>query len=208
MSEGTRKKILIIDEDPRVREAVGRWLSQADFEVVSAARRDEGLRVLSEDPSIDLVLSDVVMPEMDGIETLRLLQSDTNLVHLRTIVMPPDLRSEFEAYSQEANSQQWSGSASIPNPAEEAETFIETIQEASGAPFESMREDLAAGDVERPVRAGEIRLMCLGLLDVIRLAGTTKGLPPSARDAMRSAEKLAERIERSVAAGVREDPAF
>ena len=61
----TTKKVLIVDDDPLILELVGRVLTQRGFEVLQAGSGREGLRLLfNEKP--DLVLLDVVMPEMDG----------------------------------------------------------------------------------------------------------------------------------------------
>ncbi|MBN1884854.1 MAG: response regulator transcription factor [Candidatus Krumholzibacteriota bacterium] len=62
--------ILIIDDDAKLNERLGRYLDAFGLAVVSATRPTEGLRLL-ETERPDLVILDVMMPEMDGFEALR-----------------------------------------------------------------------------------------------------------------------------------------
>lgn len=63
-------KILIVDDEPDVCEVIANFLSKRDYEVVIANNGKEALSKLStEKPS--LILLDIRMPEMDGIECLR-----------------------------------------------------------------------------------------------------------------------------------------
>src|SRR5438876_303882 len=65
--------VLIVDDDERVREYVRVNLELEGYTVREAGNADQGLAVL-EDVSPDLVLLDVMMPEVDGWEMLRRLQ--------------------------------------------------------------------------------------------------------------------------------------
>jgi CheY-like chemotaxis protein len=63
-------RILVIDDDELFREFLEKALIGAGFEVVMAADGAEGLRLLKRSP-VDLVISDVLMPNKDGLETIR-----------------------------------------------------------------------------------------------------------------------------------------
>jgi excisionase family DNA binding protein len=65
--------VLIVDDDPRVREYVRVNLEMEGYGVREAGSADEGLAVL-EEVSPDLILLDVMMPEVDGWEMLRRVQ--------------------------------------------------------------------------------------------------------------------------------------
>lgn len=67
MSKG---KILVIDDEDIVRTSCSRTLSPEGYEVSLAKNGFEGLRMASED-TFDVVLTDLKMPDMDGIEVLR-----------------------------------------------------------------------------------------------------------------------------------------
>ncbi|MEN8244650.1 MAG: sigma-54 dependent transcriptional regulator [Thermodesulfobacteriota bacterium] len=62
--------ILIVDDEPSIRDSLGGLLSDEGFEILTAANGYEALKVMDKD-SPDLVLLDIWMPGMDGIETLK-----------------------------------------------------------------------------------------------------------------------------------------
>ncbi|MES9958406.1 MAG: HD domain-containing phosphohydrolase [Sedimenticola sp.] len=66
------KTILVVDDDPVLRESVAAYLEDSDFSVITATNGREGLDTL-EQQSPDLVLLDLRMPVMDGIEALPLM---------------------------------------------------------------------------------------------------------------------------------------
>ena len=63
------QRILIIDDDEQVRALLFEILERAGFEVVEAANGAEGVRLYREKPA-ELVITDLVMPEKEGIETI------------------------------------------------------------------------------------------------------------------------------------------
>jgi len=63
------KKILIVDDDPMIVEVVKALLAREHFDVVTARNGAEGIRLFKKHAgSIALILSDITMPEMDGVE--------------------------------------------------------------------------------------------------------------------------------------------
>lgn len=64
------RKILVIDDEPSLREGARRILSRMDFEVFLAPRGEDGLAVIENEP-IAIVLLDMKMPGMDGMEVLK-----------------------------------------------------------------------------------------------------------------------------------------
>jgi DNA-binding NarL/FixJ family response regulator len=67
------KKILIADDDKTLRTALVRYLTKRGFEVWEAASGQEALNLFQQDTP-DLIVSDVMMPEMDGFEFCRQLR--------------------------------------------------------------------------------------------------------------------------------------
>ena len=66
-------KILIIDDMDFARSTIRRMLRRSGFEVVEASNGRDGIRLFSQEAP-DLVLTDILMPEMEGIETIRELR--------------------------------------------------------------------------------------------------------------------------------------
>lgn len=68
-----KQHILVIDDERAVRELVGLILSRAGYEVTTACDGREGLRRVEEEAP-DLVITDITMPDMEGIELILLLR--------------------------------------------------------------------------------------------------------------------------------------
>ena len=70
-----RKRILIVDDDPRLLHVVSMYLTIEGYEVGTAADGEEGLAAI-EVSRPDLVILDVMMPGMDGLEACRRIKRD------------------------------------------------------------------------------------------------------------------------------------
>ncbi len=67
-------KVLIIDDEPDLRCLLGQRLVQEGYEVFTAADGKEGLACFDESGS-DMVITDLLMPELDGLEVIRILKT-------------------------------------------------------------------------------------------------------------------------------------
>jgi HAMP domain-containing protein/signal transduction histidine kinase/CheY-like chemotaxis protein len=79
------KKVLVIDDDIRNVFALTSTLEQRGMKVVFAENGREGIERLHQHPNTDLVLLDIMMPEMDGYETARAIRSMPRFEHLPII---------------------------------------------------------------------------------------------------------------------------
>ncbi|HHO75397.1 MAG TPA: response regulator [Deltaproteobacteria bacterium] len=70
MSEKTIR-ILCVDDEENVLKSLKRIFLDEDYEIITAVSGEEGLRIMQEQDSIQLVISDYRMPGMDGVEFLR-----------------------------------------------------------------------------------------------------------------------------------------
>lgn len=68
-------QILLIDDDDHTRTALRRVLEHAGYTVLEAANGREGLRLYRSAPA-DLVITDILMPEQDGLETVMTLRKE------------------------------------------------------------------------------------------------------------------------------------
>ena len=78
--------ILVIDDDPSVRDLMSRFLTKLDFHVVAAANGEEGFRLAKQIRPL-LITLDVVMPECDGWTVLNRLKSDSELAEIPVIMV-------------------------------------------------------------------------------------------------------------------------
>ena len=67
--------ILIIDDDAAVSRTLSLILARAGHQVTTASSGRKGLALLT-DNEFDLVLTDIIMPELDGIEAIRKIRAD------------------------------------------------------------------------------------------------------------------------------------
>ena len=78
--------ILVIDDDPSVRDLMSRFLTKLDFHVVAAANGEEGIRLARQVHPL-LITLDVVMPDCDGWTVLNRLKSDSKLAKIPVIMV-------------------------------------------------------------------------------------------------------------------------
>lgn len=63
-------KILVVDDEAIVRESLGDWLKDADYQVFTAESGHEALKVIEREKPV-IMIADLVMPGMDGIELMK-----------------------------------------------------------------------------------------------------------------------------------------
>ena len=64
-------RILIVDDDPEIRLALETYFEMEDYEVTTADDGARALDMMADDPDLDLVLLDVVLPQVNGFEVLQ-----------------------------------------------------------------------------------------------------------------------------------------
>src|SRR5262249_19464820 len=65
------KKVLIVDDDIRNIFALTSILEWHNMNIMSAETGRDAIRLLQQHPDVDIVLMDIMMPEMDGLDTMR-----------------------------------------------------------------------------------------------------------------------------------------
>jgi len=75
MDGGLAVKILVVDDDPAVRDVVRSMLESAGYAVDLASNGKEALNLLREHP-YRVIITDLVMPEQEGIETIKLVRKE------------------------------------------------------------------------------------------------------------------------------------
>jgi CheY-like chemotaxis protein len=81
------KKVLVVDDDMRNIFALSTVLEEHDMVVVSADNGRDAIKILQSQPNIDIVLMDIMMPEMDGIDTMREIRKVPELKTLPIIAV-------------------------------------------------------------------------------------------------------------------------
>ena len=82
-----KKKVLIIDDDNRNIFALTAVLKSKGYHCLSAIGGEEGLQLLEEQKDIAVVLMDMMMPGMDGYETMAKMNEDSELKTIPVIAV-------------------------------------------------------------------------------------------------------------------------
>jgi CheY-like chemotaxis protein len=75
-------KVLIVDDDIRNIYSLTSVLETYDIKVLHAERGRDGIALLNENPDVDVALIDIMMPEMDGYETMRQIRNTPAIAHI------------------------------------------------------------------------------------------------------------------------------
>ncbi len=79
--------LLVVDDDPDILRVVRFYLNKLQYRVVTATGGQEALKILRSDPTIELVLSDVMMPEMSGLELLKTIKANEEWAEIPVILI-------------------------------------------------------------------------------------------------------------------------
>ena len=80
------KKVLVVDDEEKLRENVKVFLELNDYEVCTAPNGEEGLQSARENRP-DLIIADIMMPKMDGYTMLRELKFSNDLKNIPVIML-------------------------------------------------------------------------------------------------------------------------
>jgi CheY-like chemotaxis protein len=81
------RKVLVVDDDARNIFALTTMLENQEMQVVSATNGRQAIEMIRQQPDIAVVLMDIMMPEMDGYETMRELRKDPELGSLPILAL-------------------------------------------------------------------------------------------------------------------------
>ena len=88
--------VLIIDDEVNLRQTLARILHGAGFEVTTAENGKQGIALLSQQV-FDLVYMDIRMPDMSGLEVLKIIHADSPQLPVILFTAQPDLNTAVEA---------------------------------------------------------------------------------------------------------------
>jgi DNA-binding response OmpR family regulator len=90
-------KILVVDDEERMRKLVKDFLVNKDFTVIEAEDGEEAIKIFFDDKSIKLIILDVMMPKMDGWEVLETVRKYSQ-VPVIMLTAKSDERDELKGF--------------------------------------------------------------------------------------------------------------
>ena len=93
-------KILVVDDESRMRKLVKDFLTKKNFQVLEAGNGEEAMDIFYEEKDIALIILDVMMPKMDGWEVCREIRKNSK-VPIIMLTARSDERDELLGCTQE-----------------------------------------------------------------------------------------------------------
>jgi len=81
------KKVLVVDDDMRNVYSLLSLLEEQEMEVITANDGIEAIQKLNDNPEVDIVLMDIMMPNMDGYEAMKKIREDNRFINLPIIAL-------------------------------------------------------------------------------------------------------------------------
>ena len=101
------KKILIVDDSRTIRQQVGFTLTKEGFEVVEAEDGQDGLNKLQANADISMVVSDVNMPNMGGLEMVEAIRQIEQFKFLPIIMLTTESSGDKVERAKKAGASGW-----------------------------------------------------------------------------------------------------
>lgn len=85
---------MVVDDSRQIRHHVARTLKEFEYTTIEAEHGGVCMELLKEDSSVDVILLDWNMPEMDGMETLEAIKANPQYDHIKIVMMTTENKSE------------------------------------------------------------------------------------------------------------------
>jgi two-component system chemotaxis response regulator CheY len=101
------KKVLVVDDSVTVRQQVSKALTEGGFEVLEAADGQEGAEAIDRDAGISVVICDVNMPRMNGLEMVARVKSESRHAALPILMLTTEGQPALIKKAKEAGARGW-----------------------------------------------------------------------------------------------------
>ena len=103
----SKVKVLVVDDSATVRQQVAMALGQAGFEVVQANDGLLGLEAITRDSDIKLVICDINMPRMNGLDMLAQVKADPKNAQLPVVMLTTEGQPALMQRAKEHGAKGW-----------------------------------------------------------------------------------------------------
>jgi two-component system chemotaxis response regulator CheY len=101
------KKVLVVDDSPTIRQQIGRALGEAGFEVIEATDGVDGIDKITGDKAIGIVILDINMPRMNGLEMLEKVKAEASNEGLPVIMLTSEGQKALIERAKRAGAKGW-----------------------------------------------------------------------------------------------------
>lgn len=100
-------KVLVVDDSRTIRQQVGNALTEAGYHVVEAENGAEGLAAVGSQRDIALVICDINMPKMNGLEMLAAVKNDASNAALPVVMLTTEGKTELIQQAKRSGAKGW-----------------------------------------------------------------------------------------------------
>ncbi len=101
-----KQNVLVVDDSDSIRELISLTLSEEGYEIETAVNGVDALKFL-DGRDIDLVITDLHMPEMDGIALIKEIRSSENYKTIPILFLTTESQAEKKKLAKEAGATGW-----------------------------------------------------------------------------------------------------
>jgi len=101
------KRVLVVDDSATVRQMVGTTLGQAGYEIVEAVDGADGLSKLSDDHDISMVICDINMPRMSGLEMMEQIAQSKTIRKVPVVMLTTEGQPALIQRARQAGAKGW-----------------------------------------------------------------------------------------------------
>ena len=98
---------MIVDDSTTMRNMVSIALKEASFEVCAASDGDDALNLLSDERDLDVIITDINMPNMNGIELIKALRAKTKYKFTPILVLTTEGGEDMKMKGKQAGATGW-----------------------------------------------------------------------------------------------------
>lgn len=101
------KKILVVDDSSMIRLIVSKATKKLGYEAIEASNGQEGLDQLQKNDDISLILSDVNMPVMDGLEMVSQIKESESFKYIPIVMLTTESKDSLKQKGRELGVKAW-----------------------------------------------------------------------------------------------------
>ncbi len=174
-----KAKILLVDDEPDMRQALGYRLENAGYELIHATNGAEALDIIQQRRP-DLILSDFMMPEMNGIELTRVVKSHPLWYSTEVMLVSCNVDPEFRRKAMAL------GAADYLPKSAGAKAILERVEKLIGGAI--------AARAEAPPASTGAAALADTLIEMLEVAKNSQSNPEAARVAIDASMRIAEEM--------------
>ena len=101
------KCVLVVDDSETVRQVLQLTLNNAGFDVIEAEDGDDALAKLASAQAVDMLITDLNMPKMDGLELIQKVRQDSKHRFTPIVMLTTESSEEKKRAGREAGASGW-----------------------------------------------------------------------------------------------------